>query len=146
MDILKQFDGKINDTLETFTQMICQWNEPLWRRTENLQFFIAYMVQRPLLLGKIHNELRQFKELSMGIGENKKSYHHSYELAEQEGETDILIDLEIWLKIVQKIRDWKFDVQKQTYYNSLHPSVHTFCKKFLDILRGVCQYPKAHSF
>lgn len=47
-----------------------------------------------------------------------KSYRHSYELAKQERETDILIDLEIRLKIVQKIRDWKFDVQKLTYRNS----------------------------
>lgn len=87
-----------------------------------------FMVQSPLLLGKIHNELHQYKELPIGIGQNFfrymtpesaiKSYRHSYELAKQEGETDILIDLEIRLKIVQKIRDWKFDVQKLTYRNS----------------------------
>lgn len=87
-----------------------------------------FMVQSPLLLGRIHNELHQYKELPMGIGENffkymtpenaEKSYRHSYEMAEQRGETDLLNDLELRLKIIPKIRNWKFDVQKLTYRNS----------------------------
>lgn len=87
-----------------------------------------FMVQSPLLLGRIHNELRQYKELPMGIGENffrymtpenaKNSYRHSYELAEQRVETDILEDIEFRLKIIQKVSDWKFDLQKPTYCNS----------------------------
>lgn len=87
-----------------------------------------FMVQSPLLLGRIHNELRQYKELPMGIGEDffrymtpesaKKSYLHSYELAKQKGDTAILSDLEFRLEIVEKFSDWKFNVQKLTYCNS----------------------------
>lgn len=84
-----------------------------------------FMVQSPILLGRIHNELHRYKELPMGIGDKffrymtpenaKKSYHCSYEVAKQRGETDILNDLEFRLQIIQKISDWKFDVQKLTY-------------------------------
>lgn len=87
-----------------------------------------FMVQSPLLLGRIHNELRKYRELPMGIGKDffrymtpenaKQSYRHSYELAKQRGESDILNELEFRLKIVEKLRDWKFDLQKLTYRNS----------------------------
>lgn len=87
-----------------------------------------FMAKSPLLLGRIHNELREYKNLPVGIGEDffrymtpenaKNSYWQSYELAKQRGENDILDDLEFRLKIVQKIRDWKFDMQKLTYCNS----------------------------
>lgn len=87
-----------------------------------------FMVQSPLLLGRIHNELRQYKELPMGIGEDffrymtpenaKESYLHSYELAKEKGNADILDDLEFRLKIVEKFSGWKFDIQKLTYCNS----------------------------
>lgn len=87
-----------------------------------------FMAQSPLLLGRIHNALRKYKELPMGIGQDffrhmtpesaKDSYHRSYELAKQRGETDILNDLEFRLKTIGKIRDWKFDLNKLTYCNS----------------------------
>ncbi len=49
----------------------------------------------------------------------KNSYHHSYELAKTKEEKQIFLnDLEFRLKIVEKIRDWKFDLQKPTYCNS----------------------------
>ena len=87
-----------------------------------------FMVHSPLLLGRIHNELYQYKELPMGIGESffrymtpenaERSYRHSYNKVGQEGETDILNDLEFRLKMIPKIRSWKFDMQKLTYRNS----------------------------
>lgn len=87
-----------------------------------------FMAQSPLLLGRIHNELRQYKELPMGIGEGffrhmtpdnaESSYRRSYELAKQRGETAILDDLEFRLKAAHRVRDWSFDLQKLTFCNS----------------------------
>lgn len=87
-----------------------------------------FMAQSPMLLGRIHNELRKYKQLPMGIGEAffrsmtpenaKRSYRHSYELAKQKGETGIFDDLEFRSKIIEKIRDWRFDLDKLTYCNS----------------------------
>ena len=87
-----------------------------------------FMEQSPLLLGKIHNALRGYKELPMGIGEDffrymtpenaKNSYQNSYEMAKQAGEVGILGDLEFRMKFLQKISDWKFDLQKLTYCNT----------------------------
>ncbi len=87
-----------------------------------------FMKQSPVLLGRIHNELRGYKALQMGIGEDffrymtpesaRNSYIHSYEMAKQTGEVDILDDLEFRIKLVPKMTDWKFDLHKLTYCNS----------------------------
>ena len=63
-----------------------------------------FMKETPVLLGRIHNELSGYKELPEGIGKAffqymtldnaKRSYMHSYEIAKQSGETEILEDLE----------------------------------------------------
>ena len=87
-----------------------------------------FMEEAPVLLGKIHNALREYKQLPMGIGADffkymtpqkaKKSYLHSYEVAKQRGETRILDALEFRSKFVDKLTEWKFDVDKLTYCNS----------------------------
>lgn len=86
------------------------------------------MKESPLLLGRIHQELRSYKELPTGIGEAffahmtpenaEQSYQHSYELAKQEGASDLLHDIAFRLKVVSKVRSWRFDLQKLTYCNS----------------------------
>ena len=87
-----------------------------------------FMIQTPTLLGRIHNELRDYKELPMGIGKEffkymtpdsaRQSYLHSYETAKQIDETEIIEDLEFRLQIIGKMSDWNFDLSKLTYCNS----------------------------
>lgn len=87
-----------------------------------------FMAQSPILLGKIHRELRGYKELPMGIGEDffrymtpetvRNSYLHSYEVAKENGQTEILEDLEFRINFVQKMSDWKFNLDKLPYCNS----------------------------
>lgn len=87
-----------------------------------------FMAQAPILLGEIHNELRGYRELPVGIGKDffrymtpesvKNSYLNSYEVAKQNRELEILDDLEFRLRFVQKMPDWKFDLEKLTYCNS----------------------------
>lgn len=87
-----------------------------------------FIVQSSLLLGRIHRELQKYKKLPMGIGENffrymtpenaKNSYRHSYELAEQRGEIEILDDLEFRLKMIHKVSDWEFNLQNLTFSNT----------------------------
>ncbi len=87
-----------------------------------------FMDQSPVLLGRIHKALYDYKELPVGIGKEffqymtpdnaRQSYLASYEIAKQEGEIEILGDLETRLQIVEKVTDWKFDLEKLTYCNS----------------------------
>ena len=87
-----------------------------------------FLQQTPVLLGKIHKELQDYKELPVGIGENffqymtperaRESYRQSYKKAKHAGETDIMEELEIRLKVLEKVSDWSFDVGKLTYRNS----------------------------
>ena len=87
-----------------------------------------FLQQTPLLLGRIHRGLQGYKELPVGIGENffqymtperaRQSYMQSYKNAEYSDETDILEDLEVRLKVLEKMADWSFDVEKLTYRNS----------------------------
>ncbi len=87
-----------------------------------------FMLQSPVLLGKIHSELRGYKELPVGIGPDffrymtpesaKQSYFYSYENAKQKGETGILVGLEFRIQLMDKMPDWKFDLSKLTYCNT----------------------------
>lgn len=87
-----------------------------------------FLQQTPILLGKIHRELQNYKELPVGIGENffrymtpehaRVSYLQSYEMAKLNGEERIVEDLELRLRVVEKVSDWQFDVGKLTYRNS----------------------------
>lgn len=118
-DFVVSFDGKRVSHIQKYVE------GKVFGMNEAADWF---MVQSPLLLGRIHRELQKYKELPMGIGEDffrymtpenaKNSYRHSYELAEQRGETDILDDLEFRLKIVPKVSDWRFDLHKLTFCNT----------------------------
>ena len=87
-----------------------------------------FMEQSPVLLGKIHTTLQDYKELPMGIGQDffrfmtpenaKNSYQNSYEMAKQNGELDLLEDLEFRIRFLSQIKDWEFDLQKLTYCNT----------------------------
>lgn len=87
-----------------------------------------FMKKTPVLLGRIHNELRGYKELPEGIGKAffqymnpdnaKQSYMHSYEIAKQRGETEILEDIEFRMSIVPQMTDWQFDLGKLTCCNT----------------------------
>ncbi|MBP3337869.1 MAG: phosphotransferase [Lachnospiraceae bacterium] len=87
-----------------------------------------FMEQSPLLLGRIHNALQDFKQLPVGIGKDffkymtpqnaKQSYINSYEAAKERGEDRILEDLEFRINFTEKIADWNFDVDKLTCLNS----------------------------
>ncbi|MBQ7774474.1 MAG: phosphotransferase [Lachnospiraceae bacterium] len=114
------------------------WTED--KKVSHLQSFIEgkvfpmnsvpewFMVQAPILLGRIHNALREYKELPIGIGADffkymtpdnaRQSYLHSYENAKQSGQVDIQQDLEIRLKVLDKMVDWRFDLERLTYCNT----------------------------
>lgn len=87
-----------------------------------------FMEQSPVLLGKIHNALQNYKRLSVGIGEDffkymtpqtaKQSYINSYKTAKERGEDSILEELKFRMKFTEKIEDWTFDVDKLTCLNS----------------------------
>lgn len=87
-----------------------------------------FVKEAPVLLGKVHNKLQEYKELPAGIGEGffmymtpenaKFSYQRSYEIAKQVGEEDILSDLEYRLKVVSKFAGKKFDLDKLTFRNT----------------------------
>ncbi len=87
-----------------------------------------FMRETPVLLGRIHQVLRDYPELPMGIGKEffqymtpenaRQSYFRSYERTKQQGETDILEDLECRIRVIEKIADWTFEAEKLTYCNT----------------------------
>jgi len=87
-----------------------------------------FMEQSPVLLGRIHNALQDYKKLPVGIGEDffkymtpqnaKQSYINSYEKANTIGDCEILEDLDFRIKFLDKIVNWTFDVDKLTCCNS----------------------------
>ena len=117
--------------------LVTQWDQ---NRIGHLQKFVEgktfapneapdwFMKEAPVLLGRIHNELQEYKELPMGIGKDfftymtpenaKNSYSYSYENAKRIGEEQILEDLEFRMKIMPKFEKWQFDLEKLTFRNT----------------------------
>lgn len=87
-----------------------------------------FMAESPKLLARIHNTLRGYPPLPVGIGKNffqymtperaEASYRQSLARATAVGETHILEDLKHRLDILNKIRGWRFDCAKLTCANS----------------------------
>lgn len=117
-----------------------RWITPIEGRISHLQEYIRgrtfpmngtpewFMAESPKLLAGIHNALRAFPPLPVGIGSNffrymtpdrgKTSYHASLEKAAARGETGILEDLRYRLEILEYIRDWHFDISRLTCRNT----------------------------
>lgn len=87
-----------------------------------------FMRETPVLLGRIHQTLREYPQLPMGIGKEffqymtpenaRQSYRRSYEKAKQLGETDVLEDLECRMRVTEKMTNWTFETEKLTYCNT----------------------------
>ncbi len=87
-----------------------------------------FLQQSPLLLAKIHMVMQDYIPLAYGLGKPffdymtperaKNSYLESMELAKQQGETAVLDALEFRYGLMDKIKDWHFDVDRLTYRNT----------------------------
>ena len=87
-----------------------------------------FMAESPRLLARIHNTLRDYPPLPVGIGDvffqymtpehAETSYWRSLARASASGETNILEDLKLRLEILNKIRGWRFDCSRLTCTNS----------------------------
>lgn len=87
-----------------------------------------FMEESAIMLGKIHKALEDFPVLSNGIGEAffefvtpenaEISYRKSLDMARKYNETQNIIDLEYRLKLLDKIKNIKFEMEKFTYKNT----------------------------
>jgi len=105
--------------LQTFVDgvMYSQNHAPQW-----------LMREMPALLGKIHRALRDFRPLPAGIGKDFftnmtperaiVSYRASMDLAKAAGDGQIWEELTARIRIVEKIRNWRFDLSRLTCRNS----------------------------
>ena len=86
---------------------------PDWLLTESAQ-----------MLGKIHTALRDYQELSVGIGADffeymtpdraSESYKKSLVIAESRGDTEIAADLRYRIYLMQRFPAYEFDLEKLT--------------------------------
>jgi len=87
-----------------------------------------FMEESAVMLGKIHKSLEGFPLLSNGIGEDffrfvnpenaKASYKKSLEMALKYNEKQNIIDIEYRIKLLEKIKDIKLEMDKFTYKNT----------------------------
>ena len=87
-----------------------------------------FMEESAIMLGKIHKALEDFPLLSNGIGEEffefvtpdnaKVSYEKSLNMALKLNEKQNVIDLQYRIKLLDKIKQIKFEMDKFTYKNT----------------------------
>lgn len=87
-----------------------------------------FMEESAVILGKIHKALEGIPPLSEGIGESffkfvnadsaRESYEESLKKAIKNHEEQNIIDLEYRIKLLDKIKDIKLDIDKFTYKNT----------------------------
>lgn len=87
-----------------------------------------FLAESPRLLAGIHNALRSFSPLPIGIGSDffrymiperaETSYRRSMERATACGNGQILEDLKFRIDFLHKIRGWQFDISRLTCTNT----------------------------
>lgn len=87
-----------------------------------------FMKESPRLLAGIHNALRSFSPLPVGIGADffqymtperaAASYHRSLERVAAGGNRQIQEDLRFRMDFLERIRNWQFDICRLTCANS----------------------------
>lgn len=87
-----------------------------------------FMEESAIMLGKIHKALEAFPVLSNGIGEDffkfvtpenaKVSYKKSLDMALKYNEKQNIIDLKYRIKLLDKIKDIKLEMDESTYKNT----------------------------